>query len=84
MLLQEWVAEAATMWGLAALVITATIVGGGSNIANWMYRVVAIILIALAALTTATGARTTVIWFRVCVVLLTMSAVLLVVATFVG
>ena len=42
--------------------------------AQWIYRVVAGLLIALAVLTTLTGARTRVIWFKICPVLLTGSA----------
>jgi hypothetical protein len=41
-LLQEWLAEAVTMWGLAATVIAATVVGGaGSAVTIAVYRVVA-------------------------------------------
>jgi hypothetical protein len=39
--------------------------------------------VALAALTAAIGARTAVIWFKLCPALLTGSAVLLLVASFV-
>jgi len=84
MLLQEWVAEAVTMWGLAALVITATIVDGGSSVTAWVYRLVAAVLVVLAGLTAMTGARTKIVWFRVCVALLFVSAVLLVVASVSG
>jgi hypothetical protein len=76
--LQEWVAEAFTMWGIAALIIAVTAVGGThSDTAHWVYRVVAGLLVALAALTAVTGARTAVVWFKVCPVLLTGSAALL-------
>ena len=37
--LQEWVAEATTMWGLATIVITATVADGGSSVTAWMYQV---------------------------------------------
>jgi hypothetical protein len=81
-LLQEWLAEAFTMWGLAAAVIAATMVGGaGSAVTVAVYRVVAGLLVGLAVLTGLTGARTPVMWFKVCPVLLTASAGLLLAAS---
>jgi len=75
-ILQEWLAEAFTMWGLATLVYVATAIGGaGLDITAWVYRVVAGLLIALAALTSVTGARTPVIWFKICPFLLAGSAI---------
>jgi hypothetical protein len=46
-----------------------------------VYRVVAALLVALAVLTGLTGARTPVVWYKICPVLLTSSAVLLIVAS---
>jgi hypothetical protein len=41
-ILQERLAEALTMWGFAALVITVTVVGGtAAHTTEWVYRVVA-------------------------------------------
>ncbi len=81
-ILQEWLAEAFTMWGVAAVLIAATVAGGAhAGVSLWVYRVAAGLLIALAGLTTLTGARTPVIWFKICPVLLTGSAVLLVIAS---
>ncbi len=81
-LLQEWLAEAFTMWGVAALVLTVTAAGGtGSDVRAWVYRIAAGLLIALAALTALTGARTAVIWFKICPFLLAGSAILLVTAS---
>jgi hypothetical protein len=81
-ILQEWLVEAFTMWGLAAAVISATVVGGaGSGVTIAVYRVAAGVLVALAVLTGLTGARTPVVWFKVCPVLLTTSAALLVLAS---
>jgi hypothetical protein len=80
-LVQEWLAEAFTMWGLAAVVVVTTAFGDpGSDVVSWVYRAVAGLLLALAALTALTGARTPVIWFKVCPFLLSISAVLLLVA----
>jgi hypothetical protein len=77
---QEWLAEALTMWGLAAITIAATAAGPPTT-ADWVYRIGAALLVAIAAHTTLTGARTHVIWFKVCPVVLTTSAVLLVAAS---
>jgi hypothetical protein len=80
-LVQEWLAEAFTRWGLAAVVVVTTAFGDpGSDVVSWVYRAVAGVLLALAALTALTGARTPVIWFKVCPFLLSISAVLLLVA----
>ncbi len=79
---QEWLAEAFTMWGLAAAIVVTTAVGGADSDATvWLYRVVAGLLVAIAALTALTGARTPVVWFKVCPVLLSSSAALLVAAS---
>lgn len=81
--LQEWIAESVALWGLAALVVAVTAVDADADVTAWVYRVAAGILVALAALTAATGARTAVIWFKICPVLLTGSAALLLAASFV-
>ena len=79
---QEWLAEAVTMWGVATMVVVATAVGGtDSEVTAWVYRVAAGLLVTLAVLTSVTGARTPVIWFKICPVLLTASAALLAVAS---
>jgi hypothetical protein len=81
---QEWLAEAFTMWGIAALVMVVTAAGAAdTSIGVWVYRVAAGLLVALAALTVLTGARTRVVWFKVCPVLLASSAVLLLAASLV-
>ena len=82
-LLQEWLAEAITMWGIAALIIVVTAAGSGTSTTAWVYRMAAALLLALALLTGLTGARTPVIWFKICPVLLTASATLLLFASFV-
>jgi len=83
-LLQEWLAEAFTMWGVAAIVVlTVAVAGTGAAATHWVCRATAGLLVALAVLTALTGARTTVVWFKVCPVLLGASAVLLVLASFV-
>jgi hypothetical protein len=81
-LLQEWLAEAVTMWALAALITAVTLVASGAAAADWTDRVAAGALIVLAILTGLTGARTPVIWFKICPVLLGGSAGLLLLASF--
>jgi hypothetical protein len=79
-LVQEWLAEAVTMWSFAALVIVLTAAGGGTPAADGAYRLTAGALLVLAVLTALTGARTRMVWFKICPVLLTSAAVLLLVA----
>lgn len=63
---QEWLVEPVTMWGIAALVVVTTVVGGaGSEVTSWVHRVVAALLVALAVVTALTGARTPAIWFKI-------------------
>jgi len=80
---QEWLAEAITMWGLAAVIIAATAAGGTNADARaWVYRAVSALLVALATLTALTGARTPVIWFKICPVVLIVTAAMLLIASF--
>jgi hypothetical protein len=79
---QEWLAEALTMWGIAAIVIAATAADGVvTDVADWVYRVAAALLLALGMLTALTGARTHVVWFKVCPVLMAIAAGLLLAAS---
>jgi hypothetical protein len=72
------------MWGVAAAVIVTTAVAGPDAEATvWLYRAAAELLVALAVLTALTAARTPVIWLKICPVLLSASAALLVVASLV-
>lgn len=80
-LAQEWLAESFTMWGAAALVIAVTVTAGGTSGADWVYRITAGLLLALAALTALTGARTPVLWFKICPALLGTCAALLILAS---
>ena len=80
-LTQEWLAESLTMWGMAALVVAVTATAADIQVTAIVYRVVAGLLVALAVLTALTGARTPIVWFKVCPVLLATSAALLTVAS---
>lgn len=78
---QEWIAEAMTMWFIAAVVVIATAVGGsGHSLTDWVYGASAVMLLAVAVLTTVTGARTPVIFFKICPVLQVATAALLLAA----
>jgi hypothetical protein len=84
LVLQEWLAEALTMWGVAAVVLAITAAGGaGIDVRASDYRIAAGLLIALGTLTALTGARTSVIWFKICPALLAGLAGLLLAASFV-
>jgi hypothetical protein len=78
---QEWLAEAFTMWGTAAMVIAATAAGGAADARAWVYRAAAGLLVALGILTALTGGRTHVVWFKICPVLLGGAAGLLLAAS---
>jgi hypothetical protein len=77
---QEWLIEALTMWGLAILVIVTTAATSDTS-TNWVYAITAALLVAIAVLTALTGARTRVVWFKICPVVLGTSAALLIAAT---
>lgn len=78
---QEWLAETVTMWGVATLVVVVTATASDADVTAWVYRVAAGLLVALAVFTAFTGARTPVVWFKICPALLGTSAALLVAAS---
>ncbi|MGD0985002.1 MAG: hypothetical protein ABSA65_14485 [Acidimicrobiales bacterium] len=81
---QEWIAEAMTMWFITAVVVITAVLGGSHQaLTDWIYRASAVMLIALAALTAVTGARTAVVFFKICPVLLGATAAALLAASWV-
>ena len=80
-LTQEWLAESLTMWGMSTLVVAVTTTVSDIQVTAVVFRVVAGLLVALAVLTALTGARTPIVWFKVCPALLATSAALLLVAS---
>ncbi|MFL6110638.1 MAG: hypothetical protein ACJ786_04720 [Catenulispora sp.] len=80
--LQGSLAEAVTTWGVAGLLVAVTVVASQAQVTAWVYRMAAGLLVALAVLTSLTGARTPVIWFKICPALLAGSATLLILASF--
>ena len=83
-LVMEWVAEGFTHIFVGLLVILITALEGpfaaGSAV---VYRAAAAFLALLVVWTAVTGARTPVIWYRICLVVLTAAAALLVAASLV-
>ncbi|MGZ4214829.1 MAG: hypothetical protein ACXVH1_02775 [Solirubrobacteraceae bacterium] len=83
-LIMEWMAEGITHISIGVLVILATAIEGAADTTTQLvYIASAGILVVLAVLTAATGARTPIIWFRVCPFVLTSSAALLALASIV-
>lgn len=80
-LTQEWLAESLTMWAMAALVVAVTATAADVRVTAIVYRAVAALLVSLAVLTAFTGARTPIVWFKVCPALLGTSAALLLAAS---
>jgi hypothetical protein len=80
---QEWIAEGVAMIfvGVLAVLVTA-IEGPGDPVSLIVYRASAGVLVILATLTAATGARTPIVPFKICPFLLTIVAALFVVGSF--
>lgn len=77
----EWVAEGLSFMFVAALVVAVTWSGKTPETADdLVYRVCAGFLLAVGAWTAVTGARTKVIWFRMCPVVMALTAGLLMAA----
>lgn len=82
-LVMEWVAEGITHVSIGTLIVLIAVAGDAAeSTADLVYRVLATVLVALAALTSATGARTPVIWFKICPFVLTTAAALILARTF--
>jgi len=80
---QEWLAEGLAMWGIAAITVAATAASGAGDVRTWVYRVAAAVLVAVGILTATTGARTSVLWFKVCPMVMAVAAILLLIASLV-
>jgi hypothetical protein len=74
----EWTAEGLTHIAVGLLVILdASLENSNESAVRFLYRGAAALFIGLAFLTALTGARTPVVWFRVCPFVLTGAATLL-------
>ncbi|HEY4976950.1 MAG TPA: hypothetical protein VII05_06350 [Gaiellaceae bacterium] len=76
-LTMEWIAEGLVHISIGAIAIFVAAFGDSGATADLIYRCFAGVLLAIAALTTFTGARTPVIWFKICPFLLSGVAALL-------
>jgi hypothetical protein len=80
----EWVAEGLSFIFVAALIGVITWSSGATEVAQALvYRVSAGFLIAVGVWTAMTGARTGVIWFKMCPVVMAITSTLLLTASFV-
>lgn len=78
----EWIAEGLTLCFIGALALFLTLSGGPqSAIITNVYRICAIMLIVMAVLSLFTGARTSIVFFKICPVVKTTVAVLFLVGT---
>ena len=77
-----WIAEGLTFCFIGALVVLVTFVDGSSSAARLVPRASATMLIAMAALSLATGARTPILPMKLCPVVKAVVAVLFVIGSF--
>jgi hypothetical protein len=81
-LAMEWIAEAVTMLFVGVLVAAVTLLDpGGGSVAQLVYRMSAAALAAIGALTAVTGARTPVIWFKACPVVMSLAITLILIGS---
>lgn len=80
-LTMEWVAEALAFFFASAVVVGVTMVDVGETGSDLVYRLTAGFLVIVGVWTGMTGARTAVIWFKLCPVVMATSASLLVLAS---
>ncbi|MFC2006050.1 hypothetical protein ACFLVG_03730 [Chloroflexota bacterium] len=63
----EWIAEGLTLCSIGLVVLFITIFGGSQNpVSIIVYRISALMLIALAVLSLFTGARTSIVPIKIC------------------
>jgi peptidoglycan/LPS O-acetylase OafA/YrhL len=65
-LTMEWIAEGLALIFLGTLVLLVTFLGDGGGTARLVVRAVAAMLVVMAALSLATGARTSILPMRLC------------------
>lgn len=79
----EWVAEGLSFMFVAVLIVAVTWSGETLEAAeDLVYRVSSGFLVAIGVWTAMTGARTGVIWFKACPVVMSISSGLLIAASF--
>jgi hypothetical protein len=81
-LIMEWVAEGLALGFIGVLTLLITAAGlSDTEAAILVYRVCAVMLVVMAIWTGVTGARTSVVFFKLCPVIKSVCAVLLVVGS---
>ncbi|MFC2047390.1 hypothetical protein ACFLTK_03860 [Chloroflexota bacterium] len=73
----EWAAEGLTLCFIGLLVLFITILGGQQNpVSIIVHRISAVMLLVMAGWTLFTGARTSIIWIKICPAVKTAVAIL--------
>lgn len=73
----EWIAEGLALCFLGALVLVVTLVGGGNaSVSTAVYAMSGALLIVMAGLSAATGARTSITPIKICPAIKTAVAIL--------
>ena len=81
--MMEWIAEGTTLIFIGILTLLINILNGYQNpVSLNVFRISAVMLIIMAMLTAFTGARTKVIFFKICPAVKTIGAVLLLLAVY--
>jgi hypothetical protein len=81
--IMEWIAEGTTLIFIGVLTLLINILNGHQNpVSLNVFRISAVMLIIMAILTAFTGARTKVIFFKICPFVKTIGAVLLLLAVY--
>lgn len=82
-LIMEWIAEGLTMVFIGLLVLLVTLIFDGQNeVAAFVYRASAVMLLVMAGLSAMTGARTSILPMKMCPYIKTVVAILLLVGSF--
>jgi hypothetical protein len=80
----EWIAEGLALIFLGALVLVLNILHGIDNpVSRTVFRLSAIMFVVMAVLTAFTGARTKVIFFKICPVIKTVIAALVIIPVYI-
>jgi hypothetical protein len=80
----EWIAEGLALMFLGVLVLLINILHGIDNpVTHTVFRLSAIMLLVMAALTAFTGARTKVIFFKICPAVKTVIAALVIIPVYI-
>jgi hypothetical protein len=80
----EWIAEGLALIFLGVLVLVINILHGVDNpVSHTVFRLSTVMLLVMAALTAFTGARTKVVFFKICPVVKTFIAALIIIPVYI-